>query len=741
MSPPGRPLRRPRSRKPSPIWLPGDSPASPALARRDFLRLGAAAFAVGLTPSLSACLPTGTPYGGIEPDGPTKEPPQNWLRDARTAGFEVAADAKPHELRDGLDILADSGVNVVEADCDLSAYLTDAQFDEQLAVLDLVGYGCHLRGMRCVAYYPTLEVLSADAASAEHVMSKEHPDWLQISIDGKPNMFVGGGGRVFWVDPGVESAWMCPASGYVDYFLGRVKRLMGTRLDGLWGDVPLLSDIEGNWPCTNAACRDKFLKETGMNMPTEVNWESPEFRRWVIWRHQLIWEFEQQILQAVKSVKADAECIIETVTMDYNGGTIQGLDGAHAKPGDLVRVWEVDAVSDGQAMRGATAEDWNCMAVMMRHGTGASFGRPSWIFTYGHDEDDAERVMALAIATRNNPYETKIPLMCTTVGNGYRQRMYDWMAQQPDLYVLPGANRAAVLFSSASRDFLDRNSGVGLYASLNSVDDLWWSSESQDSAFTTQYLADYRGTCKALIHAHVPFDVVPVAGVSAEALAGYKLLVVPSAVSLSNEVLQVIQAFVAQGGTVLVTGNDGGTYDENGTVRSEPALRSTLGLPAGEVSWVSTANAKGKVVYVSARAGRDYLQSTNESTLSQFRNVAAAAGALVVSTAPKEMLLDLRSAPDGVVLVCANLLGLGATSGANGGGPYAEQNATFRVSLPDGGKLPTKVRFSEPTEGAVDRDLTFEHQPGATPQAGSGDGLVSFDVSVHALALVRVSFA
>ncbi|WP_394847109.1 beta-galactosidase trimerization domain-containing protein [Pendulispora brunnea] len=731
MSPPRRPLRRPRSRVPSPIWLPGDSPAPPALARRDFLRLGAAAFAVGLTPGFTACLPTGTPYGGIEPDGPTKEPPEQWLRDARTAGFEVAVDAKPWELREQLDVLAASGVNVVEADSDLSAYLTDSQFDEQLAVLDLVAYGCHLRGMRCVAYYPTLEVLSAEAATAEHVMSKEHPDWMQISIDGKPNMFVGGGGRVFWVDPGVESAWMCPASGYVDYFLGRVKRLVSSRLDGLWGDVPLLSDIEGNWPCTNAACRDKFLKDTGMTLPAEVNWESPEFRRWVIWRHQLIWEFEQRILQAIKATKPAAECIIETVTMDYNGGTIQGLDGAHAKPGDLVRVWEVDAVSDGQAMRGATADDWNCMAVMMRHGTGASFGRPSWIFSYGYNEDDAERVMALAIATRNNPYETKIPLMCTTVGNGFRQRMYDWMTRQQDLYILPGANHAAVLFSSASRDFLDRNSGVGLYASLNSVDSLWWSSEEQDSSLTTQYLADYRGTCKALLHAHVPFDVVPVAGVTAAALAGYKLLAIPSAVSLSNDVLQAIQAFVTQGGTVLVTGNDGGTYDENGTVRSQPALGSTLGLPAGEASWVTNASGKGKVVYVSSRAGRDYFQSTNPALLTQFANVAAAANAQVATTGPKELLLDLRRAPDGIVLVCANMFGLGATSGVNGGGPYSEQNSTFRVSIPDEGKVPTKVLFSEPTERAVDRELPFEHK----------DGVVSFDIAMHALGLVRVSLS
>ena len=77
---------------------------------------------------------------------------------------------------------------------------------------------------------------------------KDHPDWVQTSIDGKPNKFVGGGGLVFWVDPGEESAWLCPSSPYVDYFNARVALLAKTAIDGLWGDVPLLSDIVGKWP-------------------------------------------------------------------------------------------------------------------------------------------------------------------------------------------------------------------------------------------------------------------------------------------------------------------------------------------------------------------------------------------------------------------------------------------------------------------------------------------------------------
>ena len=694
----------------------------PKLARRDFLRLGAAA--ISLSPLAAGCLPKGTPDGNIEPDGPFKTPPDNWLRDARVGGYGVGLGSSMTQFRNDLDALANAGVNVVEADADLSSYLTDDEFNDQLETLDLIAYGCHLRGMRCVVYYPICEVLSEDAANNPHVMTEEHPDWVQVCIDGKLNTFTGGG-IVFWVDPGTESAWMCPLSGYRTYYLDRVRRLIATRVDGLWGDVPLLSDIQGVWPCTNDACRAKFKDDTGMVLPSAVNWADPVFRRWVQWRHQLMWDFEQDILKAIKSVNPTSELIVETVTMDYNGATSQGLDGAFANGGELVRVWEVDAVSDDSGMRSAAADDWICMAVMMRHGACSSFGRPSWIFTYGFEEDDAERVMSLAIATRNNPYETKIPLMCTTVGDAYRTRMYQWMARQPDLYSLPGANRAAVLFSPTSRDFLDCNAGIGLYVSLDDLPELWWSDKDTDSAKDLPYLGDYRGAGKALIHAHVPFDTVPVSSATADMLAPYKLLIVPSAVSLSSATIQVLGDFAAQGGTLIITGGKGGMYDEYGGARPGAALLTAFGLAETDPAWSTYSHGQGAVVHTPDPSGQHYLQLEDATILAQFAKFAAQAGAQVTTTAPKEMVFDVRRSPDGPVLVCANLLGLGS----QGLGNYVQQDASFNVSLPDEGKTPTKVFVSEPTAGAVDHEVPFTHE----------NGLVSFDLTVHSLSLVRLT--
>jgi hypothetical protein len=701
--------------------------AAAALPRRQFLQLGAVAAGAGLLlPRCSLSSPPDTlPGCPLEPEKSFPAPTTDWLYGARVAGMELYLGASTCVMKEALDRLAEEHVSVVEVDAELSAYLTADDFKKQLDLLDQAARGAHLRGMRAVAYYPTLEVLTPDAEKTEHTMSKDHPDWLQKGMDGKLNVFVGGGGRVFWVDPGTESAWMCPTGGYVGYFTERVKGLCGTSLDGLWGDVPLLSDIVGIWPCVGDSCNARFKKETGLDAPTVVAWDDATFRRWIQWRHTMIWQFEQEILKAAKSARQDFEVIIETVTMDYTAGTVQGLDGASQDDGGIYRVWEVDAVSDATAMRGATADDWISMAVMMRYGRGAASPRPTWIFTYGLEEDDAEHVMALAIAGGCCPYETKIPLMNTSVGPNYRTRMYTWLERHPEIFRTESANAAAVLYSSVSRDFLDRASGVGLYTSMNSGDGLWWSTREQDSARDLQYVGDFRGCCKALVHAHVPFDIVTAAHLSGSTLSGYELVVAPSLVALSDQAAGQLDDFVKGGGTLVVTGTDGGQYDAQGALRAAPKIMELFGLSATAIGWTTVAHGSGQVIHAAGRVGRDYFGTDGVALLAEFVKAAKATGPQVTSTAPLAVVFDLRRTSTGaLLLLCSNLDGLGSS----GLGKYTGRDASFSVSLALSGKTAKKVTLSEPTAGAKDREVAFQHQGGA----------VTFEVAVHALMLATV---
>ena len=696
------------------------------LNRRQFLGSSAGATGLGLITACGLNTAHDDAVALIRPDGPLIKPAPGpaWLRDARVAGFEAFVGQSPRDLKFILDKMADEHVSVVEVDPELSAYLTPKEFHAQVDLLHLIAQGCHMRGMRVVAYYPTLEVLTKDADKTPHTMHKDHPDWIQVSINGKPNVFVGGGGRVFWVAPGEESAWMCPTSGYVDYFNDRVATLAKTDLDGVWGDVPLFSDIVGVWPCVNPTCNALFKKDSGHAPPKDVNWNDPVFRRWVEWRHGVMWGFEQAIYHAAKKVRPDFEVIIETVTMDYNASTLQGLDGASRDDGHVYRVWEVDAVSDATGMRHADHDDWVSMAVMMRHGRFASHPRPSWIFTYGLKDDDAEHVMALAIVAGNNPYESKIPVMNTSTGHEYRKRMFAWLEQNVAIYRAEPATNTALLFSSASRDFLDQNVGVRLYTSFNPQDKLWWSTRAQDSAKALDYVGDYRGSFKILMHAHIPHDIITEPHVSAEMLARYNLLVLPSIIALSDEVVGHLVHFVDAGGVLVVSGNDPGLYKITGEKRSKPALAEKLGLNETIKGWEIVDHGKGRVYHSGDRTGKTYFNTNDPAIRTKYREAAEYATAQVeLVGAPHALYTDIREDSNITFFLCANLDGLGD----QGVGAYTPRDASFEVKLrlP---KKPASVTVSVPDAGVSDKKVPFTYTAGH----------VSFQAKIHALFLATI---
>lgn len=649
-------------------------------------------------------------------------PPGDWFRGARVAGLATYAGVTPCDVRADIARMADERVTVVEVDSELSSYLDEPAFAEQIRVVDLVARECHALGMRCVAYYPVLESLTLDADQTPHTMAKDHPDWLQMGMDGKPNVFVGGGGRVFWVEPGEESAWLCPTSGYVDYFNERVARLAQTALDGLWGDVPLLSDIVGVWPCTNGSCNARFKAETGLDVPAAADWNDPRFARWVAWRHRLIWDLEQRIVDSAKRARADFEVIIETVTMDYSSGTVQGLDGAYADDGRVYRVWEIDAVSDASAMREASADDWLSMAVMMKHARGSSAPRPAWAFCYGLEEDDAERTMGLAIATGCSPYETKIPEINTSVGTTYRKRMFGWLERHPQLLLSRPASATAIVYSSTSRDILDRASGVALYTSTNPADPLWWTTEDEDSAKVSEYVADYRGFCKLLFQSHVPFEVLTTPHLTPESLAGCSVVVAPSLAALSRPAVEALTRWVEARGTLIVTGAEAGGRDENAMLRKGPLLLEALAIDPAPQGWTDKVLGAGRVLYSPGRAGRAFFRGDDDTALA----VAAMLPRQVETDAPGSLLVELRTADTGELVVAfANLAGLGSL----GVGKFTPQDATFRCKVDVGGRGVARVVLTSP--GGEDETAAFAIE-------GAG---VAFTITVRAVAAAIIAFA
>ena len=551
--------------------------------------------------------PDAPKIGDFEP-APVPTVPR-WVQTARIGGTDLWSDMEPHELAAILDERAAQNVSVLEIDTRLSDYLTDDEFDTEVAFLDVAANEAHERDLRAVIYYPSLEVLTENADVSASSMFKDHPDWVQYGIDGTPNVFVGN--LEHWVDEGTESAWMSPNSPYRDYFLDRIRKLAGTALDGVWVDVPVYLETGTEWPGAGPYAAQAFREWSGgLELPTEADFNDPTFRKWIRWRHENLAQFVDDIRAAAHEVNPDFMVIIETFPVDNMDGTSTGLDGTYRVSGDnFIRVWEVDSVSNTRAMEYATIEDFTSKIAMYKWAKACERNNPTWSFSYGNQPRDAGLVMAAAVATRNSPFEAKTPEMVQSVGTEFRTRWFGFIKDnEGPLFDLKRTARIGVWYSSATRDYQDFVAGgaYGMYLTIEPpIDDPdWWSTEEGDSPRPKPHLGGWRGAAHALIQMRLPFKVVTDPGNPKSDLRDVSVLWLPSVGAMSDASAAAIRSFVNRGGTVIATGEAPGVFDELGGARPSSVIDDVFGFD-GAIGSRVTHFGKGLAIYRPDLRGAD----------------------------------------------------------------------------------------------------------------------------------------
>ncbi len=651
-----------------------------------------------------------------------------WGGSATIAGQAVWSGMTPAEIDAAVVKAISQGATVIEADSNLSEYLTDAQFAEELALITQFTSRAHAKGVKVVWYMPTLESNTTNGKNLPNTMYKDHPDWAQVGLDGTPNVFYGGSGQVFWVEKNMESVWLSPSSGYRDYFIDRVEQIVATGVDGLWADVPIYADFgPTQWVDLNPAAVARFLADTGLTAPTVVNWDNPVWRRWISWRHEELARFLTDVAAAAQAIDAQFPIIAETLPTDYNGATIYGLDAGYLKdiPG-VTHVFEVDSMSNNSGFRAAREDDWISLISALKYTKAASGDKPSWVFTYGKQVDDAEAVMAEAVAAGNNPYELQVPEMTTTVGDGsMRTRLFTWIqANSEYLYERDSASRVAVLFSSSSRDFVDRFAGLGMFATTDAGGDgLFWSNAAVDSAYQRLFLAEFRGMVELLVNNHIPFDTL--VAPSAAELARYDVVMLPGVEAIPDGEAALLDAYAEAGGHLLVTGPNPTALDAHGNARTEYALASALGFRRSDPLPTSKVHAygSGEVRYRSVRLGKSYFVSGDPAAESALLSDLGALSATVVTTnADPRVHFELDRSAQDLVLQVTNFIGADGT--------FAVAPTAFSVTLelPPGTRAVSVGTTSPDTPGTVVAPIPYTQ----------GASAVTFDVSLAQWAMVVV---
>ncbi len=125
-------------------------------------------------------------------------------------------------------------------------------------------------------------------------------------------------------------------------------------------------------------------------------------------------------------------------------------------------------------------------------------------------------------------------------------------------------------------DGLTSAARIGLIRSQASID---WSSDAGRPAGDPAFLghvAEFRGMYEMLTALHYPCAILPDGALSASLLARLDVVVAPSVSCLSDKDAAALDAFVARGGSLVVS-DDFATCDENRILREAPACRSVPG--------------------------------------------------------------------------------------------------------------------------------------------------------------------
>lgn len=147
-----------------------------------------------------------------------------------------------------------------------------------------------------------------------------HPEWRIILPNGKGT-----------VEDGWRFGLCCQNTGYFDYVMEMIGELCSTyKMDGLWVDmIGWFSKI-----CLCEGCRERFKKETGKKIPSEIDWNS---KVWVLFqrkREEWLSEFGNAIVSAAKNVSPGISVALQNTSMlaEWAGG----VDLSFTQAGDYL---------------------------------------------------------------------------------------------------------------------------------------------------------------------------------------------------------------------------------------------------------------------------------------------------------------------------------------------------------------------------------------------------------------------
>ena len=461
---------------------------------------------------------------------------QNWTNYVRIAAY-------PLEHADPDKIVREAQrdhVFGIEADNDIPGrYESFVDPTAKLAEIQAVAQKAHAVGNRAFVYIAGTECITANADKVAHSMAKDHPDWLQRDLSGKPAVF--GGGSAFWIKPGDEDVWVTPlAPEWRKIYMERVRQIAATGIDGIYVDIPYwMTHFEGwenSWASFDDFTVRAFRDGTGLDAKKDVklgDFSDPNFRKWVDFRIHVLTDFMADIAKNAKSVNPKTMVIPEIYP---------GIEEEAVRVGaDVYRMYDVvDAIAheyefgDGDHMASSRSQlDW--FKYMVGWSSFRTFAAPkaTWMLNYSWDGDKniqpseaMKNLFSAELTAGVNVWDAAGHVMSGSNDIATRRQVYAWIAAHERTFYAPRTplHAVGVYFSPVSRNY-----------------------DAQE------FLKSYQGVIILLLQRHLEYQIV-----TPRNLAEFRgdTLVLPNVSVLSDEEKERLSAYSQGGGKLVITGGN-----------------------------------------------------------------------------------------------------------------------------------------------------------------------------------------
>ncbi len=422
------------------------------------------------------------------------------------------------------------------------------------ALLGQIASYAHNHGAKLVGTMPACKDASCLTART---------DWRQRPTD-----------STSWLTAPADQVTGCLVSPYGDYLIDEIKELAGI---GTADGVSLQGYSNTQAFCYCSYCKARYLADTGYSIPASVNYDDPNFRRYLLWHDAQMIDHFTRLRAQVRAVNPN----FGIFAWSANAGEYPQYSASpHIAPTGL------DSLLDC-TMQNAWYDDANMgLSVVPEFGltylAGLTRHRPciAEASYLTHTSDSTAGVSGSSMPEAEIEYRM---LSALAAGCATSFSSVDKQYMRPTLFSMAAARSpwtnhaspmkwAAVVVSETTRQFYGRTDAVN------------------------KYMGSCFGFFRAMLDHHFPVDIITESDLEAGLATGYKVLILPNTACMSAASMAAVRDFVAAGGGLVATGSTS-LYDEQGVARSDFGLADLFKASkmGSSVSLVSRATVLGTV--------------------------------------------------------------------------------------------------------------------------------------------------